>query len=208
MNFELNSIRELSQRLTRLIQVSSSGHAHNGGGTADLLDLSNASAGSGPNLGERNGRFPTHINLEISKSHQPPRHHPITALKQGPGPVVDPDKVQLLERQIQRLKEQNQQLTLEVGKKSNQVTSLENEKRSLIRQIFQQPLPNLTKHPSHPSGSVPVSGTHKQPPPSPTIFSEQENKCVFQQTHDQGLCQLFLTMSWDLSALHDKPDCP
>ena len=73
---------------------------------------------------------------------------------------MDPDKVQLLERQVQRLKEQNQQLTLEVGKKSNQVTSLEHEKRSLIRQIFQQPLPNLSKHPSHQSGNVPVSGMH------------------------------------------------
>ena len=41
----------------------------------------------------------------------------------------------LLERQVQRLKEQNKQLTQEVGHKSNQVTALEQEKRTLIKQL-------------------------------------------------------------------------
>ncbi len=46
-------------------------------------------------------------------------------------------KITMLERQIERLKLQNKQLTEEVGAKSNQITNLEQEKSALIRQLFQ-----------------------------------------------------------------------
>ena len=36
--------------------------------------------------------------------------------------------------------------------------------------------------------------------PGPSQFSEQQKEMCFQQTHNQGLCQLFLTVSWDLCA--------
>ena len=36
--------------------------------------------------------------------------------------------------------------------------------------------------------------------PGPSQFSEQQKQVRFQQTHNQGLRQLFLTVSWDLRA--------
>ena len=41
-------------------------------------------------------------------------------------------------RRIERLQEQNRMLTNEVGRQSNRVTALEHDKRSLIKQLFQQ----------------------------------------------------------------------
>lgn len=43
----------------------------------------------------------------------------------------------ILERQVQRLKEQNRLLTAEVGQKNSQLNALELEKRTLIKQLFQ-----------------------------------------------------------------------
>jgi len=42
-----------------------------------------------------------------------------------------------LMRRIDRLQEQNRMLTTEVGRQSNRVTALEQDKRSLIKQLFQ-----------------------------------------------------------------------
>ena len=42
-----------------------------------------------------------------------------------------------LMRRIDRLLEQNRMLTTEVGRQSNRVTALEQDKRSLIKQLFQ-----------------------------------------------------------------------
>jgi hypothetical protein len=42
------------------------------------------------------------------------------------------------ERRISRLQDQNRMLTEEVGRKSQLITALEEEKRALIRQLFQQ----------------------------------------------------------------------
>ena len=42
------------------------------------------------------------------------------------------------ERRISRLQDQNRMLTDEVGRKSQLITALEEEKRALIRQLFQQ----------------------------------------------------------------------
>ena len=41
-----------------------------------------------------------------------------------------------LERRVERLQEQNRMLTNEIGRKDDRVTALEQEKRSLIRQLF------------------------------------------------------------------------
>ena len=39
----------------------------------------------------------------------------------------------------------------------------------------------------------------------PFQYSEQQKQVRFQQMHNQGLRQLFLTMSWDLRAQHGTP---
>lgn len=67
------------------------------------------------------GVFPAHINLEMESSNN-----------NSNGPMAQ------LERRIERLQDQNKQLTQEVGRQSNRVTALEQEKRTLIRQLFQQ----------------------------------------------------------------------
>ena len=43
-----------------------------------------------------------------------------------------------MQRRIERLQEQNRLLTSEISRKGNQVTGLEQDKRSLIKQLFQQ----------------------------------------------------------------------
>merc|ERR1719412_491878 len=45
---------------------------------------------------------------------------------------------QELQRRIERLQEQNRMLTTEISRQSNRVTALEQDKRSLIKQLFQQ----------------------------------------------------------------------
>ena len=42
-----------------------------------------------------------------------------------------------MQRRIERLQEQNRQLTGEISRQSNRVTALEHDKRSLIKQLFQ-----------------------------------------------------------------------
>ena len=43
-----------------------------------------------------------------------------------------------MQRRIERLQEQNRMLTGEISRKGNRVTALEQDKRSLIKQLFQQ----------------------------------------------------------------------
>lgn len=54
-------------------------------------------------------------------------------------------RIAQMERQIQRLKDQNKQLTKEVGEKSNTITNLERDKSVLIRQLFQARAPMSLK---------------------------------------------------------------
>ena len=49
-----------------------------------------------------------------------------------------------MQRRIERLQEQNRLLTSEISRKGNQVTGLEQDKRSLIKQLFQQTSSNST----------------------------------------------------------------
>lgn len=65
--------------------------------------------------------FPAHMNLEVAVHAQMP----------------PPSDMEVMARQIQRLKEQNRMLTEEVGRKCNGITNLEQEKSVLIRQLFQ-----------------------------------------------------------------------
>ena len=115
--FELNSIRELNHRLGRLMNLSTGGiqkQFGNGPMSQDIQENVENQFNSG---------FPTHMNLELNKSvSQNTQHQNL-----------------LLERQVQRLKEQNRQLTQEVGQKSNRVTALEQEKRTVIKQLFHRP---------------------------------------------------------------------
>ena len=128
--FELNSIRELNHRLARLMDLSGQKQYLSGGTTKGNCkdNLSNTNldsareAGIHPSYG-----FPTHMNLEIAKSQN---------LSSFSNHINN--NTLLLERQVQRLKEQNRQLTQEVGQKSNQMTALEQEKRTLIKQLFQR----------------------------------------------------------------------
>ena len=128
--FELNSIRELNHRLARLMDLSGQKQYLSGGTTKGNCkdNLSNTNldsareAGIHPSYG-----FPTHMNLEIAKSQN---------LSSSSNHINN--NTLLLERQVQRLKEQNRQLTSEVGQKSNQMTALEQEKRTLIKQLFQR----------------------------------------------------------------------
>ena len=75
-------------------------------------------------LSVRPGGFPTHINLQLNNNGS----NATTA--------ISPSKP-VMERQIQRLKDQNRMLTEEVGRKSNHITNLEQEKSALIKQLFQ-----------------------------------------------------------------------
>jgi hypothetical protein len=75
----------------------------------------------------RPGGFPTHINLQMRA--------PTTAAS-APGPSTSSEG-EVMSRQIQRLKDQNKMLTEEVGRTSNFITNLEQEKSALIRQLFQ-----------------------------------------------------------------------
>ena len=128
--FELNSIRELNHRLARLMDLSGQKQYLSGGttksnGNDNLSNINSASTretGLHPSYG-----FPTHMNLEIAKSQN---------LSSSSNHLNN--NTLLLERQVQRLKEQNRQLTQEVGQKCNQMTALEQEKRSLIKQLFQR----------------------------------------------------------------------
>ena len=43
-----------------------------------------------------------------------------------------------MQRRIERLQEQNRMLTREISPQGNRVTALEQDKRSLIKQLFQQ----------------------------------------------------------------------
>merc|ERR1712039_656067 len=65
--------------------------------------------------------FPAHMNLEVAAHAQMP----------------PPSDMEVMARQIHRLKEQNRMLTEEVGRKCNAITNLEQEKSVLIRQLFQ-----------------------------------------------------------------------
>ena len=49
-----------------------------------------------------------------------------------------------MQRRIERLQEQNRLLTSEISRKGNQVTGLEQDKRSLIKQLFLQTSSNST----------------------------------------------------------------
>ncbi len=71
------------------------------------------------------GGFPTHMNLHVTQQQQ----HQDRGATEGSQDV--------LIRQIHRLKEQNKMLTEEVGRKSNFITNLEQEKSVLIKQLFQ-----------------------------------------------------------------------
>ena len=129
--FELNSIRELNHRLARLMDLSGQKQYAVGGAnvhqsTPEKDQSSNNNIEVSENTQASYG-FPTHMNLEIAKNVSSQNtfsmHH---------------QNALLMERQVQRLKEQNRQLTQEVGQKSNQVTALEQEKRTLIKQMFQR----------------------------------------------------------------------
>ena len=132
--FELNSIRELNHRLSRLMDLSSGQKQYIGGEKANHFSATidnkpnNALEGSENNQGCYG--FPTHMNLELTKNNS----------------TQNSQNALLLERQVQRLKEQNKQLTQEVGHKSNQVTALEQEKRTLIKQLFHRPSSSNSSH--------------------------------------------------------------
>ena len=128
--FELNSIRELNHRLSRLMDLSTGQKQYIGGENFQHSNSNNEkntkSALEAVENTHGNYGFPTHMNLELTKTNATQNSmHQQNAL--------------LLERQVQRLKEQNKQLTHEVGQKSNQVTALEQEKRTLIKQLFHRP---------------------------------------------------------------------
>ena len=160
--FELNSIRELNHRLARLMDLSGqkqylSGGTTKGNGSENLSSINLNSireAGIHPSYG-----FPTHMNLEIAKSQNllPSSNH------------LDNNTL-LLERQVQRLKEQNRQLTQEVGQKSNQMTALEQEKRTLIKQLFQRSNSATTTMNNHQSGL-----NNKKSVPEGTTESHQKH---------------------------------
>ena len=123
--FELNSIRELNHRLSRLMDLS--GQRQHAGNIAYSPTVDQATEYALESQRRASYGFPTHMNLEIAgnKSSATPN----ASIQQN---------ALLLQRQVQRLKEQNRQLTHEVGQKSNLVTALEQEKRTLIKQVFQR----------------------------------------------------------------------
>ena len=132
--FELNSIRELNHRLARLMDLSGQKQYAGGNNAQHNTASSHQRTTSSAEVAQHaqfhataNYGFPTHMNLEIAKNITSPNTS--SAHQQN---------TLLYERQIQRLKEQNRQLTQEVGQKSNQVTALEQEKRTLIKQVFQR----------------------------------------------------------------------
>ena len=114
LNFELQSISELNQRVQRLTDTG------------------------------RPGGFPSHINLAVG---------------QATPPSATPPQLSLMERQIERLKQQNKLLTVEVGRKSNFITNLEQEKSLLIRQLFQARSLMATR----PQGPRPLSHIPRTP---------------------------------------------
>ena len=128
--FELNSIRVLNHRLSRLMDLSTGQKQYTGGESIQQSnhtdDKNQCAQQEAKAHSQGNYGFPTHMNLELTKTNSTQNSfHQQNAL--------------LLERQVQRLKEQNKQLTHEVGQKSNQVTALEQEKRTLIKQLFHRP---------------------------------------------------------------------
>ena len=149
--FELNSIRELNHRLSRLMDLSSGQKQYMGGEKANYFSPTNDNKPNNKNTLEAsestqgNYGFPTHMNLELTKNN----------LTQN---SLYQQNALLLERQVQRLKEQNKQLTQEVGQKSNQVTALEQEKRTLIKQLFHRP---SSSNSSHQNNKVSPIGTTK-----------------------------------------------
>lgn len=60
--------------------------------------------------------------------------------EEPPSSNIKPSNNQNFEllRRIERLQEQNRMLTSEISRQSNRVTALEHDKRSLIKQLFQQ----------------------------------------------------------------------
>ena len=149
--FELNSIRELNHRLSRLMDLSTGQKQYIGGENVLNSNLSNdknlstkydATENTHGNYG-----FPTHMNLELGKTNSTQ-----SSCKQ--------QNEILLERQVQRLKEQNKQLTHEVGQKSNQVTALEQEKRTLIKQLFHRPN-SASYNSTHQNNKAATSSTNK-----------------------------------------------
>ena len=123
--FELNSIRELNHRLSRLMDLS--GQRQHAGNLAYSPTLDQATEYALESQRRASYGFPTHMNLEIAGNKNSAT--PNASIQQN---------ALLLQRQVQRLKEQNRQLTHEVGQKSNLVTALEQEKRTLIKQVFQR----------------------------------------------------------------------
>jgi hypothetical protein len=76
------------------------------------------------------------VNFEMSAIHD--INHKLRALVKADGRLAVEPVPSELSRRIERLQEQNRMLTDEVSRQSNRVTSLEQDKRSLIKQLFQQ----------------------------------------------------------------------
>ena len=157
--FELNSIRELNHRLTRLVDLSGQkqylgmGKHHPTNSTdSSLIDAAEDISDNK----QTNYRFPTHMNLEIAKNVS-------SSQNTNNANHAHQENALMLERQVQRLKEQNLKLTHEVGEKSNQMTALEQEKRTLIKQLFHRSNPP-TNNQAQPNNKVPSGKTTPRVP--------------------------------------------